>query len=194
MILHSPRKEITPKRWTRAEYYRLGELGWFTDQRTELIQGEIYLLSPQSSPHYRAVCKVVDALEGVLGEGYWVRCQGPLAVSDDSEPEPDVSVVPGSYDDYEDHPSTALLVVEVSLTSLSDDRRLNSQLYAAAGIAEYWLIDLQHRQLELFRDPVSDGRSASGGAMRIHKSSMPTRRSTHSRSPRSRSRSLKCLP
>jgi Uma2 family endonuclease len=153
MLLKSQNETPTAKRWTRAEYHRLGKEGWFDDQRTELIAGEIFIMSPQSSPHYRAICKVVDALETAFGEGYWVRGQGPLALDDDSEPEPDVSVVKGSYDDYDDHPNRALLVVEVSLTSLELDRRVKAELYARAGIAEYWVVNIGERQVEVYRDP-----------------------------------------
>jgi Uma2 family endonuclease len=153
MLLKAQSEAPQAKRWTRAEYHRLGEEGWFDDQRTELIAGEIFVMSPQSSPHYRAICKVVDALEEAFGEGFWVRGQGPLALDDDTEPEPDVSVVEGSYEDYDEHPTRALLVVEVSLTSLVLDRGTKAELYARAGIPEYWVINIGERQVEVFRDP-----------------------------------------
>jgi Uma2 family endonuclease len=157
MLLKSPSEVPIAKRWTRAEYHHLGKEGWFDDQRTELIAGEIFIISPQSSPHYRAICKVIDALEEIFDEGFWVRGQGPLAIDDDSELEPDVSVVKGSYDDYDDHPANALLVVEVSRTSLRLDRGAKAELYARTGIPECWVLNIGQRLLEVFRDPTMAG-------------------------------------
>ncbi|MCL4861873.1 MAG: Uma2 family endonuclease, partial [Caldilineaceae bacterium] len=74
-----------------------------------------------------------------------------------SAPEPDVSVVIGSYDDYRDaHPTTALLVVEVADTSLAHDRERKRRVYARAGIPEYWLVNLNDYRLEIFRNPAED--------------------------------------
>src|SRR5205823_6441463 len=97
-----------PRRWTREEYYRAAELGLFRpDERLELIRGEIIVLSPQKPPHYVAIDSGADALKAAFGPGYWVRQQGPLVLGEDSEPEPDLLVVPGSSRDYRDHPTAA---------------------------------------------------------------------------------------
>jgi Uma2 family endonuclease len=83
-----------------------------------------------------------------------VRAQLPLALGEYSEPEPDVAVVAGGPRDYaEAHPTSALLVVEVSETTLGLDHDTKGSLYAAAGIPEYWIVDLVHRRLEIYRDP-----------------------------------------
>jgi Uma2 family endonuclease len=114
--------EPTRKRWTREEYHRLGEQGWFQDQRVELIDGEIIILSPQSPQHVVGAERVRRVLERVFGDQYYVRHQGPMMHGDFSEPEPDVSVVRGSFEDYsKSHPTVSLLIVEVSRSSLKYD-------------------------------------------------------------------------
>lgn len=155
--------EPTRKRWTREEYYRLAEQGWFQNQRVELIDGEIIQLSPPSPQHAFSSDEIRDLLQGVFGEGYWMRLQLPLAYGDYSQPEPDVSVVRGSRRDYETaHPTSAVLIVEVSRTSLDYDKKTKPQIYAAMEIPEYWILDLVHRQLIVHRQPVRDERSSTG--------------------------------
>ncbi|MGH7222367.1 MAG: Uma2 family endonuclease [Gemmataceae bacterium] len=147
--------EPMPRLWTRDEYYRMGELGFFHCQRVELIEGEIMVLSPQNWPHTSTVDRVGEALRRVLGTGFWVRMQFPLNLST-SDPEPDVSVVAGRFEDYSDHPTTAVLIVEVSESTLAYDRSRKASLYARAGIADYWIVNLVDHQLEVRRDPQPD--------------------------------------
>ena len=154
-IAAPPIVEPTPRRWTREEYYRMGELGLFHGQRVELIEGEIMVLSPQNWPHSSTVDRVSEALRRVLGTGFWVRTQFPLNLGT-SDPEPDVSVVLGRREDYSDHPTTAVLIVEVSDSSLTYDRTRKASLYARAGIADYWIVNLVNNQLEVHRDPRPD--------------------------------------
>jgi Uma2 family endonuclease len=150
--------EPTTRRWTKAEYYRMADLGFFQDQRAELIEGEIVVLSPQKFSHGATTDRIAEVLRGVYGTGAWVRMQSPIDLGPISEPEPDVSVVRGRREDYTDHPLArgALLVVEVSDTTLAYDRGPKSSLYAKVGIADYWIADLVHRQLEVRRNPVAD--------------------------------------
>jgi Uma2 family endonuclease len=148
--------EPRPRRWTREEYHRMVELGLFHDQRIELIDGEILEMSPQEAAHFATIARLQKVLAEAFGAGYWVRAQGPLVLANHSEPEPDIAVVEGTIDDYSDHPRTALLVVEVSHTTLTFDRRDKGSLYAAAGIAEYWIVNLNDRQLEVHRGPQQD--------------------------------------
>src|SRR5687768_17446220 len=107
-------------RWTRDDYYRMAEVGLLPpDARVELIDGEVLYMSPQRTPHFNAVSRGQRVLSRVFGEGYWARAQGPLSLNLEMEPEPDLAVVPGTEDDYEEaHPNTAVLVVEVSDTTL----------------------------------------------------------------------------
>lgn len=150
--------EPQPRQWTRKEYYRLLDLGFFRNQRVELIEGEIIERPPMKNSHAVAVSLALDALRAAFGERYWIRPQLPLHLGPRSEPEPDVSVVPGDARDYQDHPTTALLVVEISDTSLSFDRGRKKGLYAGAGIAEYWIVNLVDKQLEVYRDPQRESR------------------------------------
>ncbi|HEY1065233.1 MAG TPA: Uma2 family endonuclease [Pirellulales bacterium] len=145
------------KRWTSEEYLRLGELGAFEGQKVELIAGEIVQhMSPQGEPHAASIALTADALRQAFGQGFYIRAQFPLALFPGSTPEPDVAVVPGSPRDYPTAPTTALLIVEVSDSTLAFDRRPKASLYAAAGIAEYWIVDLRARALEVRRDPIAD--------------------------------------
>ncbi len=143
-----------PRKWTRSEYYRMGELGLFNGQRVELLDGEVIIMSPQGAHHYWTIDHVAAILEQVFGEGFWVRTQAPLKLEPTSEPEPDIAVVVGSPDDYlNEHPSTAVLVVEVADTSLAYDRTEKARVYARANISEYWIVNLLERQLEVYRKP-----------------------------------------
>ncbi|MEO8496883.1 MAG: Uma2 family endonuclease [Planctomycetota bacterium] len=141
------------KNWTRDEYYRMGDAGLFIDQRVELIDGEILMMSPMKASHATAIGLATAALSEIFGTGYWVRVQLPLAPGNESEPEPDIAVVPGSPRDYPEHPTTALLVIEISDTTLSFDRGRKSALYAESGIPEYWIVNLVDGQVEVHRDP-----------------------------------------
>lgn len=149
------RQELEIKRWKRVEYEQLVEKGVFTpDDRVELIDGLLVVAEPQSSYHYTAIGLVVRALTRAFGEGWTIRSQGPLALDDTSEPEPDVAVVRGDVRDYvEAHPADPVLVVEVALTSLGFDREHKSSLYARAARPEYWIVNLVDRVLEVRRAP-----------------------------------------
>lgn len=144
------------KRWSRDEYYRLDQQGWFQDQRVELIDGEIVELSPQSFAHARSVHTVFRILDATFGQEYWVRCQLPMTRAQESEPEPDASVVSGTVEDYSDHPNTAILVVEVSLSTLEFDEITKANLYASMAVPDYWVLDLEHRQLLVHRQSIAD--------------------------------------
>ena len=147
--------EPNVRRWTRAEYHQMADLGWFEGQRAELVEGEIVVLSPQKFTHAATTDRVADTLRSALAGGFWVRMQLPIVLTDLSEPEPDVSVVPGRREDYSDHPRGASLVVEVSDTTVLFDRGKKLRMYAAAAIPEYWILDLQARAVEVRKRPVA---------------------------------------
>jgi Uma2 family endonuclease len=156
-------EEPTRKRWTREEYYRLAEQGWFQDQRVELIDGEIIQLSPPSPPHSVAVELVYESLRQVFGEGYSLRHQTSVVHGDYSQSEPDVAVVQGAIRDYsKEHPKTAILLVEVSRSSLAYDKNRKLHLYASMGVPEYWILDLNNRQLLVYREPQADASAPFG--------------------------------
>lgn len=149
--------------WTRSEYYKMAEAGLFDGKHVELIEGQVIEMSPMGSPHRTAVLLTGDRLRQVFRQGYFVSTQCPLDLGEIFEPEPDVAVIAGSIRDYtEAHPSTASLVVEVADTSLTYDRTTKASLYAKAGIAEYWIVNLVNRQLEVRRTPRVDAMQRYG--------------------------------
>ena len=153
----TPQEEyLRPRRWTRDEYYQLGDLGLFDDKRVELLDGEIWTLPPQKTPHFSAVEAAAETLIAAFGPGFTARRHGPMTLDDGTEPEPDVLIVPGSWRDYTQvhpTPSEVRLLVEVSDSTLTKDRSKKVNDYARAGIADYWIINLVNRQLEVYRDP-----------------------------------------
>ena len=142
------------RRWTLKEYYRLADLGFFEGQRVELIDGKIYQMPSQNHPHVAALEKSRRVVDKVFGPAHWVRIQAPLHISQ-SAPEPDLAVVTGSPDDYTSHPTRALLIVEVSDTTLLGDR-WKADLYASSGTEDYWIVNIVDRQLEVRRGPLAD--------------------------------------
>lgn len=124
-------------------------------EKVELIGGKVITMVPQDSPHYTAIDLAKEELRKIFAAGYVVRVQGPLDLGLISQPEPDVAVVRGTIRDYaKAHPNSALLVVEVSESSLAYDRGIKASLYASAGIPEYWVVNLVDRRLEISRDPI----------------------------------------
>lgn len=142
-----------PWMWTTEQYYRLGELGFFEGKRVELIQGVIIEMSSINWVHTVGTTKVGDALRVVFAGQGWINTQNPLAMTD-SHPQPDVAVIPGRIGDYADHPQRAMLIVEISDTTLFYDTMTKAELYATAGVPEYWVLDLEGKRLLVFRDPV----------------------------------------
>jgi Uma2 family endonuclease len=157
-----PLTEPRTVRWTKEEYHRLAEMGWFDDRRVELLDGEIFEMPVPKMPHVVALDVTTSALRAAFGSGYWVSPQAPLDLTLTSEPIPDLFVVPGKARDYSAHPTTALLIVEVSDTTLSHDRNRKGSLYAAARIQDYWIVNLVDRQLETYRVPVPDAAQPFG--------------------------------
>lgn len=156
--------EVKTHHWSRAEYDRLIETGFFQPRDPiELIGGQLIVAEPQGSYHFTAIRAVEEALRAAFGPGWDVRAQGPVALDEESEPEPDVVVVPGGFRDYAAaHPSRPVLVVEVSESSLAFDRHHKGSLYARAGLADYWIVNLVDQVLEVHRDPGLDSTASFG--------------------------------
>jgi len=149
--------------WTKDEYYQMAEMGLFDGKRVELIGGQVLEMSPMRSGHATATMLVAQALQRILPSAYFQRIQLPLSVSEFSDPEPDVAVVEGAVRDYADaHPATAALVVEVADSSLDYDQTEKASLYASAGVADYWVVNLPQRRLEVFRSPIGDASQPFG--------------------------------
>jgi Uma2 family endonuclease len=148
---------LTVRRWTREEYDRLVNAGMFHEEPLELIGGQLVVAEPQGTYHSSTLGAVGDALRAALPPGWLVRVQMPVALDEESAPEPDLALVPGTWADYEtSHPARPVLVVEVAESSLAFDRREKGSLYARAGVLDYWILNLVDRVLEVYRDPVPD--------------------------------------
>jgi len=143
------------RRWSRGEYARLIDYGILDeDDPVELLDGLLLVKEPQHSPHRTAVLLTAKALERAFGEGWFVQTQSPIILDDRSEPEPDVCVVHGSPRDYVTaHPSHPALIVEVAQSGLHLARGRKAVAYARAGIADYWILNLIDRLLEVHREP-----------------------------------------
>jgi Uma2 family endonuclease len=141
------------RRLRRLEYDRLVDLGMFVGERLELLDGLLVVREPQGGRHAAMVAHIGQLLATTFGPEWHPRLHSPLALDDDSEPEPDLAIVAGMPRDYAGaHPSTAALVVEVSDSSLNLDR-LKGGLYARAGIQDYWIVNVIERVLEVHREP-----------------------------------------
>lgn len=140
--------------FTAERYFALVDEGVLQpDDRVELLEGVIVAMPLQNPPHAGYTSLVVSQLLRLVGDRAVVRPQAPLPLGL-SVPEPDIAVVPGVHADYlRHHPTTALLVVEVAHTSLPQDRPTKAAIYAAAGIPEYWIVNVRDRALEILRDP-----------------------------------------
>lgn len=155
-VLDPPPIEVArPLRWTWDECLRLEEQGFFEGRRVQLIEGEIIEMGAMNGPHWVATGLVYDALRRIFNDDFVVVMGLPIKLSELSGPEPDVSVVRGHIRDYKENiPATALLVVEVSVSTLAYDRSGKMSLYAKYGIEEYWLLNVEARQLEVHRRPM----------------------------------------
>ncbi|MBD2579687.1 Uma2 family endonuclease [Oscillatoria sp. FACHB-1406] len=151
------------KRWTVRDYHRMSELGILDpSERTELIDGQITLMIAKGTPHVTALRLLAAKLEALLvgDENVFVSTQDPILLDDLSEPEPDLVLARGTILDYsETHPCSEdiYLLVEVADSTLKTDCEIKDKLYARAGIADYWVLDVKERQLHLFRDPTATG-------------------------------------
>jgi Uma2 family endonuclease len=143
------------RRFKRVEYERLAEVGLFCPgEKLELIDGLLLVREPHGTPHATAITLGLEALRAVFGAGWVARIQLPIALDEDSEPEPDLVIVRGEARDFSRaHPSSVALVVEVADSSLSFDRSDKASLYARAGVADYWIVNLIDRIVEVHRDP-----------------------------------------
>jgi Uma2 family endonuclease len=142
---------------SRAEYERMVAAGWFEDARVELLKGVLVEMSPQGARHVAIIRRLTRFMVQAVGNRAEVQVQGPLALLDHSEPEPDLALVPAGYED--ELPARAHLVIEVADSSLPSDRGVKAEVYAEAGVPEYWIVNVAERVVEVHREP-------QGGAYR----------------------------
>jgi Uma2 family endonuclease len=148
----------SPRRWTVAEYQKAAKVGLFgPEERLELIDGEIYKRMPPEPPHSNGIDFVRAALVAAFRSvDCYLRTENPISIPGDSQPQPDAAVVVGNPPRYRGRFPIAeeiYLLVEVADSSLNFDRRRKGPQYAAAGIREYWILNLRDRCLEVFRAP-----------------------------------------
>src|SRR4051812_8521708 len=145
---------------TSDEYERMGEAGIFhPDDRLELLEGAIYEMPPIGSPHAACVDLLITLLTEWAQRRFIVRGQNPVRLNDFSEPQPDVALLRWRDDFYRNShptPEDVLLIIEVADSTVESDRSYKVPLYAKAGIAEVWLVNLPEEQIELFASPVND--------------------------------------
>src|SRR5262245_2362421 len=151
----------TRRRFTRAEYHRMAEAGILgRHDRVELIRGEVIQKLPIGRRHRAFVDNLNRLLVMALGNRAIVSVQQPVVLADDTEPEPDLTVLrhrPVPYKDREAYAEDVLLLIEVADTSLAYDRSTKLRLYAEAGIREYWVVDCDAEAVEVHRDPEAGG-------------------------------------
>jgi Uma2 family endonuclease len=140
---------------TVEQYFALVDQGVLEpEDRVELLDGVVVAMPPRTAAHDGNTGRVAQALRRAVGDRALVREEKTLILGRYSVPEPDVAVVAlDPYEYTEAHPTTALLVIEVALSSLPQDRLSKSRIYAAAGIAEYWILNLRDGRVEVRRNP-----------------------------------------
>lgn len=154
---------VQTKRWTVDEFHDLSEGGWFEPNRAILIDGEIIEMPQAKHPHDMGVTACTAELNKIFeSHSFWVRVQMALPLGLHTDPGPDLAVAAGAWRTHTKQPKTALLVIEVSDSTLAIDTREKVGLYAAGQIADYWVLDLSAQQLIVFRDPVADSSIATG--------------------------------
>jgi len=151
---------LTLAKWTLDEYQRMIEVGLLDERRVELLNGEIVEMSPEGEPHAYYRMETKDYLTRLLEGRAVIREAAPIIIpQNNSEPEPDLAIVAPLGREYLQHhpyPENIFWLIEFSNTSLEKDLTTKRKTYATAGIREYWVRDLQHEQLKVFRDP-TDG-------------------------------------
>ncbi|MFO7141273.1 Uma2 family endonuclease [Arthrospira sp. PCC 8006] len=158
-----------PLQWSIEDYHQIVNTGILAQRRVEA--GEILEMAPESADHTYSWGSLVTRLSQMLGDRALVRPPAPITLSQ-SEPEPDIAIVTGTWERYIDrHPSAddIFWLIEISRPTLAFDRTVKAPLYAAEGIAEYWIINLKERQLERDRQPspthYRDRQVLNGGAI-----------------------------
>ena len=153
--------QLLRRRFTVHEYHRMGQAGILgEDDRLELLDGEIVEMGPIGSRHQATVDRLNALFSSRVSESAMVRVLGPVRLAEDSEPQPDVTLLRLRDDFYgtaHPGPEDVLLLVEVSDTSTEYDREVKLPLYARHGIPEVWLVGLEAGVVEVYRSPTAQG-------------------------------------
>lgn len=164
---------LATRLFTLDEYHHLTEIGFFqSGDRIELIRGEIVKMAAKGRSHVVCCRNLLTELPPLLIHGQVkLQCQDPITLPSGSEPEPDFAIVRMREDNYlSSHPSPAdiLLVIEISDSSLSYDRDIKDELYAEAGLCDYWIFNLVDRRLETYSEPYQDRHGKFNYAKRLY--------------------------
>lgn len=153
---------VTIARWTLADYHHLVQAGLLAGRSIELLNGLIVEMPPEGPEPADTSTRLMPLLWGVAQGRYQVRAAKPISIPpSDSEPEPDIALVRDrSYRSAHPHPEDIFLVIEFSNTSLAKDTEDKPLVYAQAGIADYWVVNLRDRCVMLYRRP-AEGRYQS---------------------------------
>lgn len=150
---------VTTAKWTIQDYHRMIDAGILDDRKVELLNGEIIEMAPEGKPHVFFLDRFANQLRKLLGERAQVREGHPITLPGDSEPEPDIALVAPLDEEYLDHhpyPENIFLLVEYSDSTLKKDLDVKAKIYASVGIQEYWVVNLNDRQVVIFRTPVGN--------------------------------------
>ncbi len=147
------------RQWTVDDYHRMLDAGILAeDDRVELLNGQIFEVSPQRPPHTTATKRAYDYLKPLLSGRADVRAQSPITLGLHSEPEPDIAVVAIDELEYSDRhpgPNEIFLLIEVADITLNRNIGEKVVTYALAEIQDYWVVDVKARQIRVFRQPAS---------------------------------------
>lgn len=143
------------------EYYSMAAAGILTEKdRVELIHGEILEMSPIGSKHASVVMRMNDVLKELIGKAAIINIQNPIRINDLNEPEPDVTLLKHKDDYYADRhpePKDVEIIMEVSDSTYDYDKEIKLPLYASAGLPEYWIININKREIEIYKKPSGNG-------------------------------------
>lgn len=146
---------LTLYKWTIASYHQAIDAGVWADESVELLRGNIVVMAPERESHAYYNSEISDYLRRLLGDRAKIRGAHPITLPNNSEPEPDMAIVQPLGREYLRHhpyPENIFWLIECSQATLTKDLTDKKEIYAEAGIQEYWVIDLQHHQLIVFKD------------------------------------------
>ena len=147
---------VVAAKWTLEDYHRMIESGLLDNRRVELIRGKVIEMAPEGKPHAHFSTKAGNYLVRLLGDAAEVRPAKPITLPNNSEPEPDVAIVHPLEDEYLTHhpyPENIFWLIEYSNATLKKDLELKTQIYAEAGVPEYWVVNLKNHSVIVFREP-----------------------------------------
>ena len=167
MLAQSPGRR-PPKRWTKAEFNAAVDRGVFAGTRVYLYRGELIEMPAMGTLHIRGITRVDDWLHDVVRPTFVIRCQGPFELPDESMPQPEFVVCTPAQEARMPHPNAAVLIIEVADSSVELDQEAADD-YAAAGVPDYWIVNVRDRCIEVYRDPRPDPASPTGHRYADHR-------------------------